>query len=81
MKKVNTLIWITLLLLSCLGFFLSEQAENATKYSTFLVMAVAGGKTMLVTQGYMELRQAPRIWNLAILGLIGSLLCMVILLS
>ncbi len=80
MTRANTLIWMVLILLTGVGFLLSErwQVGNA---KVELIMALAGLKFALVAWWFMELRGAPRFWSLGLFGLLGVILGMTIFLA
>lgn len=75
MKQANTIIWISLLLLTCLSFSLGENRTFAR-----VILAVAGIKFALVAWQFMDLRKAAFIWSVALLGLLGIILGMALLL-
>jgi hypothetical protein len=76
--KLNTGIWIALLLLSTLSFSASETIRAGTL--TIFILAAAGVKAALVGWQFMELRSAHLMWRVAtftllagVLGLVGTL--------
>lgn len=77
--KANTWIWAALLLLSVLGFSVSETTQGTT--AAAFILGTAGLKSILVGWRFMELYAAHVIWKLAFSVLVSGLLALVFLLG
>ncbi len=73
--------WILLLLATGLTWWLGESgmAESASVPAAFLMLGLALVKGVLVIYDFMELRHAPRMWKLLIVGWLAFVLSMIAL--
>lgn len=76
--KANTWTWAALLVLSVLGFLVSETAPGMT--AAAFILGTAGVKSGLVGWRFMELRSAHLVWKLALFALLAAVLGLVFLL-
>lgn len=77
--KAHTWTWAALLLLTVLGFFVSETGHGAT--AAAFILGAAGVKSGLVGWQFMEMRSAHLVWRLALFSLLTGILGLVFLLG
>ncbi len=77
--KANTWTWAALLLLTVLGFSVSEAAHGTS--AAAFILGAASVKSGLVGWRFMELRSAHLVWRLALFTLFAGVLGLVFLLS
>ncbi|CAM5499693.1 MAG: cytochrome C oxidase subunit IV family protein [Pseudomonas sp.] len=65
-SKVLVGCWLGLALLSITTVLLGSAGSTLLLGGTILLVAL--GKAWLITEGFMELRHAPRLWRLLLLA-------------
>ncbi|WP_273526443.1 cytochrome C oxidase subunit IV family protein [Pseudomonas sp.] len=65
-SKVLVGCWLGLALLSITTVLLGSSGSTLLLGGTILLVAL--GKAWLITEGFMELRHAPRLWRLLLLA-------------
>ncbi|MBK8090536.1 MAG: cytochrome C oxidase subunit IV family protein [Verrucomicrobiaceae bacterium] len=65
MTRANTLIWVTLMLLTALSYFLGEKST-----ASGFILLLAGVKFTLVAWQFMDLRHAYMRWSVGLVSLL-----------
>jgi len=73
--------WIVLLIATAITYWLGESGTAGTAGSTavFAMLGLALIKGRLVVYDFMELRHAPTLWKILLLGWLGFVLGMIVL--
>lgn len=69
MNRANTLVWITLLIMTIVNYAMGEKHAAA-----HMILAVAGVKFALVAWQFMELRRVRKLWSV----MLGALLVLIL---
>lgn len=68
---MNTRTWVTLLMLTALGFLASEGMGRSV---ALLILAASGAKCSLLGWRFMELRRAHWLWSTTLFTLLSAFL-------
>lgn len=78
-RRINT-IWLLLVLATVLTWWLGESgaAVRSQLLSAAIVLGLAAFKGALIALDYMELRHAPRLWRLLVLGWLALVMALLL---
>ena len=77
----TTRTWLILLVATAITYWLGESgtAEKAGTMAVFAMLGLAFVKGRLVIYDFMELRHAPTMWKIFLVGWLGFVLGMIVL--
>lgn len=77
----STLTWVVLLVATAITYWLGESgtAGEIGSLAVYTMFGLAFIKGRLVVYDFMELRHAPMLWKLLLLGWLGFVLGMILL--
>lgn len=64
-KRFVSLVFLVLFLVTCLSWWLAEGYALTRTWPTIIVMTIAAVKLHLVSMHFMELKNAPRVLQIA----------------
>jgi heme/copper-type cytochrome/quinol oxidase subunit 4 len=67
MNKINTILWVALLILMLFNFWLAEISQTAAKWTLLVILIVTVIKFLSIAFQFMELKDSHRGWKFVFL--------------